>query len=184
MKTIVRNSLLVVIALTAVIAGYVASRWMFEPTVEDGRSIPVDFSLPDVHGKERSLSEWQAKPVVLNFWATWCGPCREEVPLLISAQKRYQKQGLRVVGVAIDNQESVAAFAKEMKIDYPLLIAEEAGLLLMSRYGNSRGFLPYTVMISRDGAIVSRHLGGYSDKELTETLNLLVNGDSSTILSK
>ncbi len=185
MKTAVRNSLLLVIAVAALVAGYAASRWLFQPVADAATtSMLVDFSLPDTAGNQHSASEWRGKPLVLNFWATWCEPCREEVPFLINAQKRYQARGLQIVGVAIDDTDSVMRFAQDMRINYPLLIAQEAGLELMSRYGNRRGLLPFTVIIDPDGTVLARKLGGYSKRELAEALDSLVNAHSSTILSK
>lgn len=185
MKPALRNALLLIAALVALVAGHVSYRWFFHPQPEDTGSVMVDFALPDLNGKERWLSEWYGKTIVLNFWATWCGPCRDEMPLLLNVQKQYQDQGVVVIGLAIDDRDSVAAFAKEMRIGYPLLIGEEAGLSLLSRYGNPRGFLPYTVIIRPDGEIAARKLGAYHDeKELTAILDTLVKPDSASILSK
>src|SRR5687767_9248750 len=117
MKPALRNSILLAVAVAALVGGYVTSQWLFQPQAEDTGSTLIDFSLTDVQGKERWLSEWYGKVIVLNFWATWCGPCREEILLFIKMEKRYQEQ-VRVVGVAIDDRASVAAFAKEMRIQY------------------------------------------------------------------
>lgn len=179
MKLAVRNSVLVVVAAVALIAGYFTSERLLAPEPAADVSALVDVALPDLKGKQHWISEWQGKLRVLNFWATWCGPCREEIPLLVRAQKRYRQEGLQVIGIAIDNRDSVAAFAKEMHIEYPLLLGEDAGLAIMSRYGNTRGYLPYTVIVGRNGAVLARKLGGYSEKELAQTINSLKTSERS-----
>src|SRR6266487_3787409 len=132
MKPVVRSGVLFLVAFAALMAGYFAFQRLFQPQPEQAGAALIDFSLPYLSGRERWISEWQGRPLVLNFWATWCGPCREEIPLLIKAQKRYRDRGAKIggpqiVGIAIDDRASVAGFAKEMGINYPLLIAEEAG---------------------------------------------------------
>jgi thiol-disulfide isomerase/thioredoxin len=178
MKPVVRNTVLGIIAVFALAAGYFASRMLAPKPEQGGESSLVDFSLPDLGGKTRWMSEWQGKVIVLNFWATWCAPCREEIPLLIKAQQRFGGDGVQVIGVAIDNRDAVTGYARDMRFNYPLLLAEESGLPLMARYGNTRGLLPYTVIIGRDGSILNRKLGAYGDKELAETIKSLVKADS------
>jgi len=182
MSRSLRFGLIAVAALAALVAGYFASLWLRDAQLADNDVALVDFALPDLDGRERWLSEWQGKIVVLNFWATWCGPCKEEMPLLLAAHRRYQDQGVRVVGVAIDTRDAVASFAKELRIDYPLLIGDEAGLSVMSRFGNPRGALPYTVIIKRDGTIAAKKLGAYHGNELQTLLDSLVKPDSTAIL--
>lgn len=184
MTPLFRTGFLVTTALIALVAGHGVSQWVFRSQDPEPGAVLADFSLPDLRGKTRWLSEWQGRTIVLNFWATWCAPCREEIPLFIEFQKRYEGGGLQIVGIAIDNQTAVAEYAKTMRINYPLLLAEEAGISIMSRYGNTRGGLPYTVIISHSGAIISRKLGSYKEKELETLLKPLVKLDSAAILSK
>lgn len=174
MSVTVRNILIVFAAVGALAAGYVTSVWWRAPLIDGGADV-ADFALSDLQGKERWLSEWQGKIVVLNFWATWCAPCKEEIPLLINVHKRYHKDGVQVVGVAIDTHDAVAAYAKTLRIDYPLLVGDEAGLSLMTRYGNPKGALPYTVILSADGTILAKKLGAYKKGELEKLISPLVN---------
>ena len=123
-------------------------------------------SFPDLAGKSRPLAEWQGRVVVVNFWATWCAPCREEIPLLMAIGQKYRSNGVEIVGIAIDNGPKVAEYARFMKITYPVLLAEADGLDLMRRLGNTGGGLPYTVIIGRQGKVVHRKLGAYKQPEL------------------
>ena len=123
-------------------------------------------SFPDLAGKSRALAEWQGRVMVVNFWATWCAPCREEIPLLMAVGQKYRSQGVEIVGIAVDNGPKVAEYARFMKISYPVLLAEGEGLDLMRRLGNTGGGLPYTVIVGRQGKVVHRKLGAYKEAEL------------------
>lgn len=114
------------------------------------------FTLPAMNGGKQSISEWDGKVVVLNFWATWCEPCRREVPLLSKLQQKYEPRGLQVVGVAIDSLDAIRKFAKTTGINYPVLYGVEAAMDVATSYGDEQGTLPYTVVIDRDGRI--RHV--------------------------
>src|SRR5688500_16142451 len=119
-------------------------------------------SFPDRSGERRRLGEWQGRVLVCNFWATWCAPCREEMPLLDALQARHAKNGVQVVGIALDNVANVGEFLKSTHIAYPLLIAGATGIELMRRLGNSAGGLPFTVVLDRRGRVAERKLGPYS----------------------
>jgi thiol-disulfide isomerase/thioredoxin len=121
-----------------------------------GKPAP-DFTLESLDGKNIQLSGYKGQAVLLNFWATWCGPCKIEMPWFVELQKEYGPQGLQIVGVAMDDasKEDIAKFAKEMDINYPILIGKEA-------VGNDYGgvnVLPTTFFIDRDGKIVAREFG-------------------------
>jgi len=115
--------------------------------------------LPDLSGRPRRLAEWRGRIVLCNFWATWCAPCREEIPMLVSLRNQYAAQGFEIVGIAVDNEAKVREFASKYGISYPILVAEASGLDLMRTIGNTAGALPFTVMLDRSGAIFSRKLG-------------------------
>ncbi|MBI3571103.1 MAG: TlpA family protein disulfide reductase [Gammaproteobacteria bacterium] len=129
-----------------------------------------EFKLPDLTGTPRSLSEWRGQVLVLNFWATWCPPCREEIPLFIDLQKRHGRDGLQFLGVAIDRQEDVVSYVAEIGMNYPTLVADDNGMELMRSYGNRMGSLPYSVIIDRDGQVVARKLGAFRGQELENLL--------------
>ena len=133
------------------------------------RPLP-DFSLPDLDGRPHRPSEWGGQVLVVNFWATWCAPCREEIPLLIDLERR--RPGVRVIGIAVDRADAVRAFAEELGIGYPLLLDDLQGST-MRRYGNRFGALPFTVIAGRDGVVAYVRLGELEAGELdwvTETL--------------
>jgi len=137
-----------------------------------GESTQVFFAatFPDANGKPQTLKQWQGKVIVLNFWATWCPPCREEMPELSELNAQYQDKNVIVLGLAIDDVKLINEFAKETKISYPLLAAEEGGMDLASSLGNNKGVLPYTVIIKADGTIAKTYFGRISKQQLEETL--------------
>ncbi len=125
---------------------------------------------PDLDGKLRRLDEWRGRALVCNFWATWCAPCREEIPLLMEARRKYAPFGVEIVGIAIDNAAKVRQFSSSVGITYPVLIAEADGLALMRNLGNGGGGLPYTVVLDRGGAPIHHKLGAFKAAELEEIL--------------
>ncbi|HTP62468.1 MAG TPA: TlpA disulfide reductase family protein [Burkholderiales bacterium] len=131
-------------------------------------------SFPDLDGRTRQLSEWRGKVLVCNFWATWCAPCREEVPLLIGASGKYGPSGIEIVGIAIDTAAKVREFAASFKISYPILLANASGLDLMRKLGNESGGLPYTVVADRTGAPIHHKLGAFKEGELAAILEPLI----------
>ena len=123
----------------------------------------ADLELADLDGQTRRLSEFDGKFVLLNFWATWCGPCREEMPLLDAAHEKLN--GLNVVGVAIDDGEAVREFLKEYPVRYPILISDEDQDAAL-RYGDTKSVLPYSVLIGRDGRILAQRAGYFTEASL------------------
>jgi thiol-disulfide isomerase/thioredoxin len=114
-----------------------------------------------------ALAQWRGKPLVVNFWARWCGPCRTEIPELIKLRQQYRAKGLEVLGIAIEDKvESVRDFAKAYEMDYPILLAKDKGLPLMQALGNVKMGLPFTVAVDRQGKLVVVKLGGIKADEL------------------
>jgi len=114
-----------------------------------------------------ALARWQGKPLVVNFWARWCGPCRSEIPELVKLRQRYRDKGLEVLGIGIEDKvEPVRDFAKAYDMDYPVLIGKDKGLELMRALGNAKMGLPFTVAIDRAGRLVVVKTGAIKADEL------------------
>jgi len=131
-------------------------------------------SLPDLSGRIRHLSEWQGQVVLCNFWATWCAPCRKEIPMLVSLRGEFASLGFEVVGIAVDNAAKVRDFSKTYQIPYPILVAEATGVDLMKTLGNTPGGLPFTVLLDRKGIIRNRRLGILHSEEINQAINKLL----------
>lgn len=127
-------------------------------------------AFPDTQGIVQPLAQWRGKVVVLNFWATWCPPCRKEMPGFVKLQQKYGAQGLVFIGVAIDSRENVQAFLRENPINYPILIGQDSAVELSATLGNRQGGLPYSVLLDRQGKLIASHVGELSEETLEKLL--------------
>jgi len=118
-----------------------------------------DFTLSDRAGKPTPITTWAGKSLVLNFWATWCAPCRREIPLLKALSSEWAPHGVEVVGVAVDHREQVTAYANELKIAYPILVGEEDALDVAAKFGVDSPVFPFTVFTDRRGQVVTLYVG-------------------------
>src|SRR6266446_5198204 len=136
-------------------------------------TVAPDFSLESLDGKNMRLSDLRGKAVLLNFWATWCGPCKIEMPWFVDLQKQYGPQGLQIVGVAMDDasKEDIGKFAKDMGVNYPILIGKEA---VGEQYGGVNA-LPETFLIGRDGKIVDKIIGLEGKAEIEDAIKKALN---------
>jgi thiol-disulfide isomerase/thioredoxin len=130
-----------------------------------------EFTLADLEGKPRSILSWPGKSMIVNFWATWCAPCRREIPLLRELQQQHGSEGFQVVGVAVDVREDVVKYAREIGIDYPVLIGEQDGLDAINKFGQGSLGFPFTVFTDKQGRIVLFHLGEIDKAEATVLLD-------------
>ncbi|MFM9882415.1 MAG: TlpA family protein disulfide reductase [Burkholderiales bacterium] len=167
---------MIAVAAVAVVAGIFVSQRSADAPV---RSVLVGEQLDgaqftDLSGRARSMSEWHGKVVLVNFWATWCAPCREEIPALQETRAAYMDKGFEVVGIALDRAELARGFAADFKIDYPVLIGEGDIIDLMRALGNKSGALPYSVVIDRQGRVSQRHLGLLSAKMMRDMVEPVV----------
>lgn len=137
-------------------------------------------SLPDVQGENQAISQWLGKVMVVNFWATWCTPCREEIPEFIEAQEKFRDQGLVFIGIAIDQEDKVKMFSQEFGINYPVLVGSLNTWSLAEAAGNRLSVLPYTVVINRSGEIVETYLGRVNLKKLEKLVIPLLKQNPQT----
>ena len=130
----------------------------------------LSLSLPDTSGQQQSLSQFRGRVVIVNFWATWCEPCREEMPDFVRAQREFGGRGLQFVGIAVDQPQKVEQFARELELNYPALIGGYGAVELSKTLGNILSALPFTVVIDRDGAVVDTQLGPFKPGKLRSTI--------------
>jgi thiol-disulfide isomerase/thioredoxin len=129
------------------------------PKAQLATTIPP-FELADQDGVLRSLrDDWQGKALIVNFWATWCAPCRREIPLLKQLARDHAGENFQVVGIAVDFRDKVLAYSKEMKIDYPMLIGEQEALDAATAFGVEAVGLPFTIFTDTGGRIITLHMG-------------------------
>jgi len=160
------------VGVAAALAGIVAGPLLLQS--QSGAAELHAASFPDLSGTLRPLDSWAGKVLLCNFWATWCAPCREEMPLLQETRRKYASMGAEVVGIGIDRADKIRQFASEFYISYPLLVAETGGIELMRKLGNGEGALPFTVILDRHGAIAYRSVGILRREELEATLQSLL----------
>lgn len=158
---------LVAIALAALGAGYYFGRGQPAPEPEPPPARATSqvpevrpvFTLADADGRPRSITEWDGKALMINFWATWCPPCRREIPLLNALRAEYLPRGFEIVGVAVDFRDDVVAYMNDTPIDYPILIGEQDGLDAARAFGMETMGFPFTIFTDAGGRIVTVHVG-------------------------
>lgn len=136
-----------------------------------------DFTLKDMIGVPRELNEWDGKIIVLNFWATWCRPCLQEIPMFVEVQSSMAAQNVQFIGIAVDDRAAVETFLERtgIKINYPVLIGNDDAIPVAVKYGNENGILPYTVFIDSNGTLKFTHFGSLTRPELEDDLKELIN---------
>ncbi len=155
---------LIVLVLATSLAGY----WIATRPMPLGDIALDDYRLPDQSGQYRRLSEWKGKALLINFWATWCEPCRREMPDLAAVHEALSGESFEIIGIAIDRPAAVLRFLEEIPVGYPILLDDGAASQLLSDLGNAGGGLPFTVAVDADGRIRDRHLGALPEAKLLE----------------
>ena len=133
----------------------------------------MDAQLQDVAGQAQTLARYKGHVLVVNFWASWCGPCVAEMPELVRLHDAYSGKGVQFVGIGVDSQQNVQTFLKKVPVDYPILVSGFGGADLARSLGNSAGALPFTVVIDANGVVRSTKLGQVAPVELRKTLDTL-----------
>ncbi len=131
-------------------------------------------SFPDLAGRSQPLAQWRGKVLVVNFWATWCPPCRQEMPGFVALQRKYGARGLTFIGIALDEGAKVRAFVTENEVNYPVLLGEDDAVDLARAIGNDRGGLPFSALLDRNGKIVAAKVGAWDEKKLEALIEPLL----------
>lgn len=179
MKRPLQVALIALVAVAAATAGYLTNR-NTQPPAEtagvspDAGSALLGLTLPDLAGQPQALSQWQGKVLVVNFWATWCPPCRKEIPDFAEVSLKLSEQPVQFVGLSIDAADKVQAFQDEHAVPYPLLIGTPQTLQLAADFGNQAQALPFTVILDRDGRIAHIKLGTLKADELEGRIRALL----------
>jgi thiol-disulfide isomerase/thioredoxin len=190
-----RPALVTAVLSAAAVLGYVGYRFLLEPpepepsteSIQFGEDLAneseaqaapskvaerlPEFSLEAVNGAQQSISSWPGKPLLINFWATWCGPCLREIPMLKDFQAG--RSDLQVVGIAIDQREPVLAFAEKMQFNYPILIGQNGGWDAAASFGVEVFALPFTVFTGADGSVLGVQTGELHPEHLANLAAVL-----------
>ena len=163
--------IIAIIGAAALYAGVFFAKKQLQPkNISDDA---VVFTLKDYQGIPYDQTQWAGKIMLINFWATWCAPCREEMPMLADFQQRYSDQGLQVLGIALDDVEPVQRFADTIDINYPLLMSDDTTPELMNKY-NEVGAIPFSLITNRKGVVVETKLGVFTADELKAMIEPLL----------
>ena len=160
------------IGLLALLAGVLTSQWIFRTSLATDPAIEAFFAnswkTPD--GKPVNTDQWRGKVLVVNFWASWCPPCVEEMPTLDKLQQEFLSQNVLIVGIGIDSPSNIREFLEMTPISYPIVIGGLEGSNLSKQMGNAQGALPYTVVIKANGQASNSKLGKMSEEELRKAI--------------
>jgi thiol-disulfide isomerase/thioredoxin len=146
-----------------------------EPEAPQNAAAASFFSqtMPDAQGTAHPVSQWKGKALIVNFWATWCAPCVDEMPELSALQAELGSKNTQIIGIGIDSAANIREFGAKYKIAYPLYVAGMNGTDLSRQFGNQAGGLPFTVLIGTDGKVKKTYLGRLKMKELRSDLSAL-----------
>ena len=175
-----RDLLILIVAiagLTASLVGLVAH--FAEPAVDTSPAASDTSALfasrfSDMQGRQQPMAQWRNQVLIVNFWATWCPPCRDEMPELAALHDKYQAKGMAVLGISTEDAAKTQQFAREMPVSYPLLVAEMDPLSLAESLGNNQSALPYTLILRRDGSVAARYVGRIDPATLERELRPLL----------
>ena len=162
------------VGLLALLGGALTSQWISKTGLASDSSVKAFFANPwqSPDGKAVNTSEWQGKVLVVNFWASWCPPCVEEMPALDQLQQENLQQNVLFVGIGIDSPSNIREFLKNTPVSYPIVIGGLEGSSLSKQMGNAQGALPYTVIINPKGKAVYIKLGKINEDELRKSIKL------------
>jgi peroxiredoxin len=173
----VRWGLLLAVAVVALGIGmHIALKGGSWPNAEERRAADalLALELPDEKGTVQRMAQWRGRVLVVNFWATWCVPCREEMPQFMKAQSAQSAQGLQFVGIAVDSPDKVAQFVKELQLNYPTMVGGLGAIELSRDLGNKLMALPFTIVLDRTGRVAHTQLGPLPPEKLQRIVEPLL----------
>ena len=141
----------------------------------------TQFTLKDIEGNDREFSEWEGRHRLLNFWATWCAPCRREIPVLKAFQDEQGEDGILVMGIAVDFMDDVRVYAEAAEFNYPILVGEQDAMAVAESSGIEFMAMPFTMIVARDGRYLGAYLGELHDSHLADITNILERLDAGQI---
>jgi len=161
------------ISLLALLAGVFSSQWISQTGLASDPSIKAFFANPwqTPDGKPANSENWRGKVLVVNFWASWCPPCVEEMPALDRIAQEYASKNVLIVGIGIDSPSNIREFLQKTPVSYPIVLGGLEGSNLSKQMGNTQGALPYTVVINSKGKSIYTKLGKISEEELKKAIN-------------
>lgn len=141
----------------------------------------IDFALADLDGNMRQLSEWNGKSRLVNFWATWCAPCRREIPLLKATQTAHAADNVQIIGIAVDFPDEVSAYAEEAEFNYPILVGQEDAMAAAEASGIDFIGMPFTMILAPDGELLKSHIGEIVEAHIETILDVFADLHAGTI---
>jgi thiol-disulfide isomerase/thioredoxin len=154
------------LALAALVGGVFAQRWLIAVPVQDAAPM-LDAAFPGLDGKPHFLNEWKGKILIVNFWASWCPPCVEEMPAFFLLQTQLADKGVQFIGILVDDELDIAQeFLKTMPVNYPMLNGNIGGRQWAAKLGNHAEVLPYSLVIDANGKLVHTEIGKFTRDEV------------------